>query len=62
MELIISDDELKQYKQDDYKRRRKIAYDALNQNELRFDDLENNTNNWQLSINAIKAKYPKEVC
>lgn len=44
-----------------YKRDRKKEYDKLNQNELRFDDLENGTTTWQESINAIKLKYPKFI-
>ena len=42
-----------------YARDRKDKYDLLNQDELRFDDLENNTTTWQDAINAIKADYPK---
>ena len=38
---------------------RKAKYDLLNQDELRFDDLENNTTTWVDAINAIKAEYPK---
>jgi len=41
--------------------KRTVAYNKLNQDELRFDDLENNTTTWQDAINAIKAKYPKPV-
>lgn len=42
-----------------YSNYRRIEYDLLNQDELRFNDLENNTTTWQDAINAIKAKYPK---
>lgn len=47
------------YESLEYARLRAVEYEKLNQNELRFDDLENNTKNWQLAINKIKAKYPK---
>ena len=43
----------------EYQRLRKAEYDKLNQDELRFDDLINNTTTWQDAILAIKAKYPK---
>ena len=42
-----------------YSRDRKAKYDLLNQDELRFDDLENNTTTWVDAINAIKQEYPK---
>jgi len=42
-----------------YKRDRSLEYAKLNQDEMRFDDLENNTTIWQDAINAIKVKYPK---
>ena len=44
----------------EYARLRKAEYDKLNQDELRFDDLVNGTTVWLDTINAIKAKYPKE--
>ena len=44
-----------------YAEKRKAKYDLLNQDELRFDDLENNTTTWQDSILAIKAEFPKPV-
>lgn len=37
------------------------AYALLNQDEMRFDDLINNTTTWQDAILAIKAKFPKET-
>ena len=49
------------YDSQEYARNRKAKYDLLNQDELRFDDLENNTTTWVDSINAIKAEYPKPV-
>jgi len=47
------------YDSQEYARNRKAKYDLLNQDELRFDDLENNTTTWVDSINAIKQEYPK---
>jgi hypothetical protein len=43
-----------------YQELRKNEYNKLNQDEMRFDDLVNNTTTWVDSIKAIKAKYPKE--
>ncbi len=42
-----------------YQRDRAVEYAKLNQDELRFDDLENSTTTWQDAINGIKLKYPK---
>jgi hypothetical protein len=42
-----------------YSDMRKNEYAELNQDEMRYDDLKNNTNTWELAIDAIKAKYPK---
>jgi hypothetical protein len=47
------------YDSQDYARNRKAEYNQLNQDELRFDDLENGTTVWQDTINEIKARYPK---
>ena len=47
------------YDSQEYARNRKAKYDLLNQDELRFDDLENTTTTWQDAINAIKLEYPK---
>ena len=44
----------------DYQRLRRSEYNKLNQDEMRFDDLINDTTTWVDSIKAIKAKYPKE--
>ena len=49
------------YDSQEYARNRKAKYNLLNQDELRFDDLENTTTTWQDAINAIKAEYPKPV-
>ena len=49
------------YDSQEYARNRKAKYDLLNQDELRFDDLENTTTTWQDAINAIKAEFPKPI-
>ena len=45
----------------EYARERKAAYDQLNQDELRYDDLVNGTSTWPDAIASIKLAYPKEV-
>ena len=42
-----------------YSRTRKLAYDLLNQDEMRFDDLVNSATTWHDAIVAIKAAHPK---
>jgi len=42
-----------------YARTRKLAYDLLNQDEMRYDDLVNSTTTWQDAIAAIKSATPK---
>ena len=42
-----------------YARTRKAKYDLLNQDEMRFDDLVNNTTTWRDGIAAIKSEFPK---
>ena len=42
-----------------YARSRKVKYDLLNQDEMRYDDLINSTTTWQDAIAAIKQEYPK---
>ena len=42
-----------------YSRDRKEKYDQLNQDEMRYDDMINNTTTWRDSIAAIKAAHPK---
>ena len=42
-----------------YARSRKVEYDKLNQDEMRFDDLVNGTTTWQDAISAIKVAIPK---
>ena len=48
-----------EYDSQEYSRNRKVEYDKLNQDEMRFDDLINDTTTWQDAILSIKAKYPK---
>jgi len=43
----------------DYSRTRKAKYDLLNQDEMRYDDLVNNTTTWRDGIAAIKTAHPK---
>ena len=43
----------------EYSRLRKAAYDLLNQDELRYDDLINSTTTWPDAIAAIKLEFPK---
>ena len=43
----------------EYARKRKAEYDALNQFEMQYDDKEDGTTTWEDAIAAIKTKYPK---
>ena len=43
----------------DYSRKRKTAYDKLNQYELMYDDKVNSTDKWGEAITSIKTKFPK---
>jgi len=43
----------------EYSRLRKAKYDLLNQDEMRYDDLVNNTTTWRDGIAAIKVSHPK---
>ena len=43
----------------EYARLRKAKYDLLNQDEMRYDDMVNNTTTWRDGIAAIKAAHPK---
>ena len=43
----------------EYARLRKSAYDLLNQDEMRYDDLMASTTTWQDAIAAIKLEFPK---
>ena len=42
-----------------YDKKRKAKYDLLNQDEMRYDDLVNNTTTWRDGIAAIKVAHPK---
>ena len=42
-----------------YSRTRKAKYDLLNQDEMRYDDMVNNTTTWRDGIAAIKTAHPK---
>jgi len=44
----------------EYARKRKEEYDALNQLEMQYDDKKNSTTTWDDAIDAIKAKWPKD--
>ena len=48
-----------QYDSQAYARSRKVEYDKLNQDEMRYDDLVNSTTTWQDAIAAIKTSIPK---
>jgi len=48
-----------EYDAQEYARKRKIEYDALNQFELMTDDAANGTTTHADAITAIKTKYPK---
>ena len=47
------------YDSQEYARARAAAYALLNQFEMQFDDLQNNTTTWQDAINEIKGRFPK---
>ena len=51
---------MEEYEADEYKRNRRIEYNALNQFEMQFDDDANGTTTWKDAIVAIKAKWPKD--
>ena len=44
---------------EDVRLNRKAAYDLLNQDEMRYNDLTNTTTTWPDAIAAIKAEFPK---
>lgn len=48
-----------EYDSKEYARLRKVKYDLLNQDEMRYDDLINSTTTWQDAIAAIKLEHPK---
>jgi hypothetical protein len=41
--------------------KRRTAYDLLNQDEMRYDDVKNSTTTWVDAIDAIKTAHPKPV-
>ena len=43
----------------EYSRNRKSAYDLLNQDEMRYDDVKNSTTTWVDAIDAIKQEFPR---
>ena len=47
------------YDAQEYSRLRKVEYNLLNQDEMRYDDLVNGTTTWQDAIAAIKLANPK---
>jgi|APSaa5957512535_1039671.scaffolds.fasta_scaffold158911_2 hypothetical protein len=47
------------YDAKDYSRKRRVKYNALNQDEMRYDDTKNSTTTWVDAIDAIKAEFPK---
>jgi len=47
------------YDSQEYARLRKAQYDLLNQDEMRYDDLINDTTTWQDAIAAIKLEFPQ---
>ena len=49
-----------QYDSQAYARSRKVEYDKLNQDEMRYDDLVNSTTTWQDAIATIKTSIPKK--
>ena len=53
------DELLAEHTSQEYARKRKVEYDALNQFELMTDDAANGTTTHADAINAIKTKYPK---
>jgi hypothetical protein len=56
-QILLKAKELKE--KENYIFLRKQAYDKLNQDELRYNDLINNTNTWIEAIQSIKEQYPK---
>ena len=61
-ESLVEAEEIKlraEYEAQEYARKRKVEYDALNQLELISDDTNNGTTTHIDAVNAIKAKYPK---
>ena len=44
----------------EYSKLREREYDVREQLDMQYWDIKNDTNNWEIYIDKIKAKYPKE--
>ena len=58
-------DELKKYNEEqklipEYSKLREKEYNVREQLDMQYWDKKNDTNNWEIYIDKIKAKYPKE--
>ena len=58
-------DEQKKYNEElklipEYSKLREIEYNVREQLDMLYWDKKNDTNNWEIYIDTIKAKYPKE--
>ena len=58
-------DELKEYDEvqkliPEYSKLREREYDVREQLDMQYWDIKNDTNNWEIYIDKIKEKYPKE--
>ena len=58
-------DEQKKYNEElklipEYSKLREIEYNVREQLDMQYWDKKNDTNNWEIYIDKIKAKYPKE--
>ena len=58
-------DEQKKYNEElklipEYAKLREIEYNVREQLDMQYWDKKNDTNNWEIYIDKIKAKYPKE--
>ena len=58
-EDIFTPEELIEYESTAYRYSRAQAYNNLNQDEMRYDDLINGTTTWPDAIAAIKLAHPK---
>ena len=59
-EAKIAAEEKKKADAMNYRHKRKLEYDNLEQFELMYDDKINDTTTWSDAIEAIKKSYPKE--
>ena len=58
-------DELKEYDEaqkliPEYSKLREREYNVREQLDMQYWDKKNDTNNWEIYIDTVKAKYPKE--